>query len=566
MNKNSNYSFAVSVSKQPYKNKKETAAAITGGDEGRQMRLNLGLNEKISFKTVSITPSELLQNVLTGYTFCGVFSGFPTNAPNKTYVKKDGYFTLTAKSGDFFIGSYCIGVDIDDTLYTSAKQFVSKLQMQPTFWYTSFSNLQTDNSTGEFKGARFRLIYVFDQEIRNKYFFRYCSYKVHQMIEQSTDETIHDKCGLKCTQYFNGTYIFDKKLSIDYDCSNIVYSYSDFSISEEEFITFLDDNCKLESPDRNQIEEMQNLKCSLLSKNIINKRKRREIVILSDSDKTERSTNETDSFNCQLIRDAKSLEWSVFYNRYKHFYEYVFRVEREDWSTIKDSAGNAISFQYCDEDFLELKWIPKRLKDGQHRKRTLFHRGWQRRIIKPSITPDELLYNLLVDRERFIDNTDGEISVYRVQEIVRACFEFDIESYKTQYENIYQDTINNCSKKQVIIHRTSKSRIKANSLLKELRWMYLDEAYNKSLSVAENLQILNDSDFLISRSTLYNYCLNRGIITKKKAEDKYNRFISLHQDYLSCRDEQRYLEENGLKLSLGSLQLYRKRYEQDNAA
>ena len=82
--------------------------------------------------------------------------------------------------------------------------------------------------------------------------------------------------------------------------------------------------------------------------------------------------------------------------------------------------GNIIQFQYCDEDeYLELKWIPRKLKDRQHRKRTLFHRGWLRRLIKPSITPDELLYNLLFDREHFFDNSDNELNVYRLQQIVR---------------------------------------------------------------------------------------------------------------------------------------------------
>ena len=242
----------------------------------------------------------------------------------------------------------------------------------------------------------------------------------------------------------------------------------------------------------------------------------------------------------------------------------MFRTEREDWSSITDSKGNIIQFQYCDEDYLELKWIPRKLKDGQHRKRTLFHRGWLRRLIKPTITPDELLYSLLFDREHFFDNSDKELSVYRLQEIVKDCFEYDIDVYKTQYEHIYQNTVDKCQKKQVIIHRTSKGLIRANSLCKELRWKFLDEAYNKSLSVTENLQILNDSDFIICRATLYNYCVNRGIVTRKKAENMFFRFKELHQDYMSCRNEQQYLAENGLKLSLGTIQAYRKRLRTDS--
>ena len=157
-----------------------------------------------------------------------------------------------------------------------------------------------------------------------------------------------------------------------------------------------------------------------------------------------------------------------------------------------------------------------------------------------------MLYNLLFDREHFFDNSDKELSVYRLQEIVKDCFEYDIDVYKTQYEHIYQNTV------------------RANSLCKELRWKFLDEAYNKSLSVTENLQILNDSDFIICRATLYNYCVNRGIVTRKKAENMFFRFKELHQEYMSCRKEQQYLAENGLQLSIGTLQAYRKRLETDS--
>lgn len=576
MKTNPNYNFTVSLSQVPYMSKEETTAAIIGGDKGQTMRQDLGMHDKACFMSTATTPSGLLHAALTGYTFCGVFSDFPPNDPvnNKTYVRKDGYFTLTGKSGKFFSYSYCIGVDIDKTQYQSVEQFVNKLQLKPTFWYTSYSNLQYHPSTGKPKGLRFRLIYVFDQKIQNQYFFRYCSYKIHQMVEYSTNEMIHDKCGLSCAQYFNGTNISDKTLKVDYDCTNIIYSLSDINITIEEFISFLDDNCKIQSIKPEQKKEIQQLKCTILShiqdnnnnNHNNNNKTTKHTVILSDWDISVHSDSNTENirFDYFLVNDAESLEWSVFHDRWKRYYEFIFRTEREDWSYITDSFGNFIQFQYCDEDeYLELKWIPRKLKDGQHRKRTLFHRGWLRRIIKPSITPNELLYNLLFDREHFFDNSDDELSVYRLQEIVRACFEYEIDDYKTKYKKIFLETVDRCSKKQVILHWTSKKIIRANSLLKELRWKFLDEAYNKELSVSENLQILNDSDFLISRTALYRYCLNRGLVTKKKVEDKYNRFMELHMDNMSYREEKQYLEEKGLKLSLATIEAYRKRLESD---
>ena len=47
MNTNPNYSFTVSLSKEPYISKQATTAAIIGGEEGRTMRKSLGLKEKL---------------------------------------------------------------------------------------------------------------------------------------------------------------------------------------------------------------------------------------------------------------------------------------------------------------------------------------------------------------------------------------------------------------------------------------------------------------------------------------------------------------------------------------
>lgn len=47
---NPNFSFTVSICKEPYESKQETTAAIIGGDEGKQMRKDLGLKEKSASK------------------------------------------------------------------------------------------------------------------------------------------------------------------------------------------------------------------------------------------------------------------------------------------------------------------------------------------------------------------------------------------------------------------------------------------------------------------------------------------------------------------------------------
>ena len=141
MKENANYEFSVSLSKNRYINKQQATAALVGGEEGRLMRKNCGLSEKIGFQKVIVTADELLQKVLIGHTFCSNFSGFPDQSSATTYVRKDGYFTLSGKSSRFFDGSNFIGIDIDYTKCKSPHEFITNLELQPTFWYTSLSHM-----------------------------------------------------------------------------------------------------------------------------------------------------------------------------------------------------------------------------------------------------------------------------------------------------------------------------------------------------------------------------------------------------------------------------------------
>ncbi len=263
--KDATYKFQVALSKDAYCNKQQVLAAISPKDEGRKLRKQNGVKQKMSFINVEVTAEQLLDYAINGYTFCTLHSGFPENNPleRKTYVKHDGSYTLTAKCDDYFSGSFFIGVDIDETQYKSPIDFIEKLSMKPTFWYTSFSNQQIEN--GENKGARFRMIYVFNQLIEDKFFFRYCSFKLHSLIELETEEEIHDKCGMLASQYFNGTNWNNKSLKIDFGISNAIYSLDDINCSYDDYYTFLCNDCyykkNLTHKDKKEIEER---KCILL--------------------------------------------------------------------------------------------------------------------------------------------------------------------------------------------------------------------------------------------------------------------------------------------------------------
>jgi hypothetical protein len=70
----------------------------------------------------------------------------------------------------------------------------------------------------------------------------------------------------------------------------------------------------------------------------------------------------------------------------------------------------------------------------------LFHRAWLRRLIKPSITPDELFYNLMVDRQRFFDNKDNVLSVDLLASKVKESFRYSTEELIERYKDVYEKT------------------------------------------------------------------------------------------------------------------------------
>ena len=556
------YTFQVSLSKDAYKTKDETKAAVAERNTaGNQLRAELGLERQLSYRTIDCTSEQLLQYALDGYTFCTVHDGFPTNNKKGLYTYSDGYYSMKAKSSQFFTGAYFIGVDIDDTRYQSAQDFVDKLSLKPTFWYTSLSNQQIDSKTGLNKGARFRLIYVFDTLIEGKYFFRYCSWNLHQQIIYDTEEDIHDKCGLRCDQYFNGTNWNDSTLNIDYDLTNNVYSLDDIQVSNQGFYSFLDRYCEYKDVSRVK-KEIDELKCVLFShsKNI---KQNTTTQLLS-----EREKNTHIELDTKLLNDAYRLNYDEFYNLYKHKYQYIYRREKDEWLIFHDDELGDVKYQECDSGYLELRWVSMRdrsgnvvnIPDGCHRRSTLFHRCWLRRLIKADATPDELFFNLMVDRERFFDNSDGCLDVNFLADKVKQSFEYTTDELIEKYANVYNDTIEHCCKKRFIIHWSSKKKIKPISLTKELRWQIIDQFYNNSLSVQENLKCLTEEGIEISKSSLYRYVKNRGI---RIVNTKYELFCSLHVDGMSLRKELMYLASNGLKISDRTLRAYRQKRKEE---
>ena len=224
------FKLKVSVSTDAYWNKEDVNACVGSSkkEENKNVREKYGhqRNHKMSFRTVEVTASEFMDYCLNGYSFCNLFTGFPSKGWNDrggavTYIKKDGSFTLSAKKNEYFYGSNAICIDIDSTAAPTIQDYVDRLSYKPTFWYTTFSHMESG------KGNRFRMVYALAEPIIGQQQFDAVVDQVHRRIESEVGEVIEDKCGEKCSQYFNGTNVKNNELVVEYGYYGCIYCIND---------------------------------------------------------------------------------------------------------------------------------------------------------------------------------------------------------------------------------------------------------------------------------------------------------------------------------------------------
>lgn len=535
------YRFEVSLSKDAYTDKKISGAMIgsTKVEENRIIRKEYGFpsNRGIGYEKVQLTTTELLDSLLCGHVFCHLF--------NTNVLRKDGSFGSSQKCDANFDGSYVIGVDIDKTNYVSASEFVSKLTIKPTFYYTTYSNMQ------EGKGARFRLIYVFYSKIQNPYFFRYCAYSLNRIIERDTNELIEDDCNLRCSQYFNGTNRNAKNIILDYNNTNIIYTLDDINVSREGFIDFLNHYCYYKTRNRDRSNDI-NYILNILNNSNINITSNNNTTYYIDLEKKDTSitcdaesefvSDITNFYKCdkEFVSDMSRLDYDEFMKYNRHKYTYTYRVEKDEWI---DGI-----YQYIDEDYFSLYWNATRVQDGQKRRKKLFERMCLRRVINPEIDANTLLFNAYEDVHRFFE-VDKDLTIDCLVRNVETAMNLNIEDIK---ENL-SDTISWLKSRKpksgiILRHGITFSLAERNSVLKKIRWTLLSEVYDNNLSVNENIEFINNNLFKVSKSTIYNFLDEFEIKTdNRKLYDSELR--DMLDTSLSIRDNVNLLKNKGYKIS-----------------
>lgn len=495
MEKRQDFKFVASISKMGYATKQDVINTL-----GRENRKKYG-TESLRFREQTVTVDEIVDLIGDGYAFCATFDlnngelmwKKQEDGSKKCIcpVLKDGYMSMTVKRDEFFKGSQIVSIDIDDTQYTNVEDYIEQLTFIPTFAYTSYSDSPTKR--------KFRLCYVMSQPLNSIEEYKEVANTIHYTAEQDTQEPISDKCGEKASQYFNGTNLNAGAELYKY---YVVYDRADFPTIEQE-----------------QVDEDLNAK------------------VKCEFDKDTVKAMETQSY--QKFMHRNSLKYQYFYQ------SEIDWKDGEKWRAVDDSF---VSLCYRWRGTGEIE----KYKDGEHRRRKLKTYACLRRLIKPTVTPTELLFNLYVDRERFFDNSDAALTIEVLKSKVNAAFSMSVEEIKQRYSVVLEK-----NRRKIVLNPTFiKDNQHLNKLgvgenlqaivrkaVKDANYTAIDKYYNSELSVAENLKVLQDNGVKVCSKTLYNYCADRGISTSKD-----DAIISLLDVNLSVRKNLEILKEKGMKV------------------
>lgn len=535
------YTFEVSLSNDAYADKIISAAMIgsSKNEENRRIRKEYGFpaNKGIGYTRTTTNAESLLNALLDGHVFCHLF--------NPATTRKDGSFGSSEKKDENFDGSYIIGVDIDRTSYPTVEMFISQLSLKPTFYYTTYSNLKED------KGARFRLIYVFDTKIENPYFFRYAAYCLNQLIEKETKEKIDDDCNLRCSQYFNGTNRNNDNIILSYGLTNYVYSFEDISVSTDGYVDYLRNYCYYKTYSRDRVISISNILYNITNKFYSFNSSTTYYIELQNDNTTDKTCNINintvlNSYNTTIthcnedfVTDMVRLDYDEFMKHNRHKYHYYYRVEKEEWI---DGI-----FQYIDDDYFSLYWNATTVKDGQKRRKKLFERMCLRRVINPSVDADTLLFNAYEDVHRFFE-IDKDLTIDCLVKNVERAMQMDIEDIKMNYSNIIKFLKSRRPKSGIIVRPGVTGNIaERNRVLRIIRYSLMADYYDASLTAKENVEIISNNLFRISLRTFYNFLHEFSLKTdnKKVTDEELKTLLDIN---LSIRDNMTVLKNKGIKV------------------
>ena len=456
--------FEISVSTQSYSDK------------------NLIKWDSVEYQRQSITVEEFAKLIREGYCFC---HSFKTNGI---------LFGLSEKKDAKFLSADMVFVDIDDS-DIEMNDFVYCLVKKPTLYYTTPNN-HTEKSNYRY---RFRLCYLFSLPIYTVETYHSLYDGIAESIRKDIQGIeIKDNCGRTPSQQFSG----NAKPECELYVTDNVFSHSDFPYQS------------------NNVSFSSSL--SISNENLSKSAKKDDDTVIGVKDLIIADKS--------FISDINTLSPYDLIDKYRTKYRYFTHTELhfQDGYALIPSDYQEIYRQTYMDSFIknngdEIKFSAvKKLRDGDNRRKKLYIAGLIMKNILPNITFENLLYNLICERTYYYDNSDRVLSNKVLANIARNVVNIPLEKIQLQSKR---------KKRKFCVDKSycAMLGISPNAMKNKVRKMLKDEeignAYDCSLSVAENLAAFKEMDISVGKSKLYQWCKENGINTKGEKSNVCNHDI-----------------------------------------
>lgn len=431
----------------------------------------------VKYRQQELTISDFADLIKQGYCFCQCFK---TQQPQ---------FGLKEKADGNFEKAYMIFVDVDDS-DIDMKAFVGRLSKQPTVYYTTPNN-HTEKSQYKY---RFRLCYLFDEAIISTVQFQSLYDIIINDIAKDIDGFIcKDNCGRKASQQFSGNGSGICELCT----THFVYSLSDFPI--------------------------QNNNASSSSILISNGNKERTNEFDVNIEITDR----------EFMTDLNRLKPIDLIEKYRSRYQYFTHTElkfSDGYALIPSDYQEIYRSWYLDTftknngNVCKFSAI-KKLHDGNSRRKKLYIAALIMKMILPTITFEHLLFNLINERLYYYDNSDGVLTNKELIRIAKNVVDKPIDEISLNSRNKRKFVVD---KAYCHEHGISPNAMK-NKVRKKLKDEEIGSVYDCSMSLKENLSLMNEMGIRIGKSKLYQWCKENGINTKGEKLCEHNPYSELQE-------------------------------------
>lgn len=308
-----------------------------------------------------VTPEEFQKYVVSGYAFAHIFKFDKTNGRYRFYN--------TEKKLENFISADIVFLDIDDSPI-NPKDLDFQLKehgFSPLMIYTTYSHRDLNKCHHPKYSNRFRLVYLLEESITDTNDYKHCV-----MLLEAKLRTINPQ------------------LKVDDKAKNVAQCFYGYGRLNEHKYQSLNTGCvlvnyeKLKDDFKDIKKEVHNTKyCKPVTYEEYKKQFSNNELLNSVYGNTT-----TNPFNLEDESERK-----FFITRFSDLY-----VTPRTWIKLDTTQ----EFMWINKPYYELKRRYRNYYDGMHRKYNLFIWGIYRRLIKPSITFDEMFVSMVFDAHNYL--------------------------------------------------------------------------------------------------------------------------------------------------------------------